>query len=402
MTYKISKLGYVVPEFPSQTHIFFWREITALRSFNVDVQIISTKPGDLNKIKHDFARNAKEECHYVFPPSIFGLLKFFTSPRWLMKCIKYSLSLNSSLKEKLRTIAIIPSAADTLHFCKKNNISHIHGHSCANVAHMLAMVSLDKSIKYSLTLHGGLKTYGTCHKEKMANATFISTVTKPLQLEIIQEVGIPADKIPVIWMGVDLKKFNHKTYSKTTSEPLRLITVARLDQGKGHHYSLEALAHLRDEGHIFTYDIIGGGNYESQIIKKIATLNLEKHVKIHGSLSENQVKELLSQSDIFLLTSAGVFEAAPVSVMEAMAIGLPVICSKIGGTPDMVTEGYDGYLTEQRNVEDIYKAIMIFFNNIELCEIMGRQAHKTASEKFSHLIQAKKLLDAIKSSHINY
>ncbi len=391
----VTKIGYLVPEFPAQTHIFFWREISALRELGAEVQILSTRPGDLSQVKHAFAKPGKEQCHYTFPPSVKACVYLLKKPAWLFKAMGYALSLKANLKEKVRTLAMIPSAAEILIHAESKGISHVHGHSCANVGHVLAMAALSGRMSFSLTLHGDLVAYGTCHKEKMAPAAFVSAVTRPLQQQIHQQVGLPVQDIPVIWMGVDLNKFKLKQYPSDTSAPLRFISVTRLDPGKGHCFALEALAKAKAEGIAFHYDIIGGGWYEDEIRSTISKLGLDNEVTIRGSLSEDDVLSLLEGADVLLLTSAALFEAAPVCVMEAMAIGVPAICSIIGGTPDMIVDGVDGFLTEQKNVDQIFDSIKRFAEDRSLCESMGKAARKSAEAKFSHITQAQNLLNEI-------
>ena len=387
-------IGYLVPEFPSQTHVFFWREINAMRQLGRSVHIFSTRHNHISKVKHSFAIQAAQECCYTFPPGLGAYLFVFMNLIWTFRAIGYALALDAPLKEKLKTIALIPSTAILVKHAKIHQIEHIHGHSCASVAHMLAMAERSKVLTYSLTLHGKLGVYGTCHKEKMANATFVSAVTRVNQKQV-QAIGFPLERIPVIWMGVDLNAFTIRDYKNDDGAPLRLISVARLDKGKGHRFALEALARLNQSGVDFHYDIIGSGDYEPEIRDCIASLNLNERVTLHGTMGEEQVRERLRDANALLLTSVSDFEAAPVCVMEAMASGVPAICSIVGGTPDMIDDGVDGFLVEQKNVDQIHDCIVRFANDRSLCERMGRAARMSAEGKFCHIKQAEKIVAAI-------
>src|SRR5690606_2420564 len=122
---------------------------------------------------------------------------------------------------------------------------------------------------------------------------------------------------------------------------------------------------------------------------------LEKKVTLTGTLDEDSVLKMLRKSDVLMLTSFGSFEAAPVCVMEAMALGKPTITSIIGGTRDMVTNEVDGFLVEQRNVDQIEAALMSFVTDRNLVTKCGLATSQKATRDFNSLVQAKELLAEI-------
>lgn len=387
------KIGYVVPEFPSQTHIFFWREIQALRSLGSEVNIISTRRADLSAVEHDFAKPASYETYYLHPPKFSYLVYAFLNIVWFFSAFKYAITM-PGFKNKLLNMYFILLAAGLRLYAKRNELAHIHGHSCAHVAHILAMASLKGGPSYSLTLHGGLSTYGDNHWQKFVNAKFVSTVTKPLQADVMALMSWDDFRIPVISMGVNINRFKGIPRIIDESQPLRLISVARLALGKGHKYTLQALAKLKNkQGLSWRYCIVGNGPDESEIKKMAVDLGISNWVDFKGSLGESAVIDQLEQSDILMLTSVGTFEAAPVCVMEAMASGIPTITSIIGGTKDMITHGVDGFLVQQESVNEIYDALLQVFNQRDLVNTMGANARKSALEQFDYNVLAQRLLN---------
>jgi glycosyltransferase involved in cell wall biosynthesis len=394
----MKKIGYLVPEFPGQTHIFFWREIQALKTMGVQVVLISTRRSNLRLVKHSFAIPASRETHYVFPPKIINVLKtFLINFSWLLKTINYIIKLKeATINEKIKYVGMIPSAADLLYFCIKKKISHVHCHSCGNAAHLLSMVNLSKMVNYSLTLHGDLSVYGKDHFDKMNRAKFIAAVTKPLQEQIAKQVGIEIEKLPIIWMGVDTNRFKLSICKrKKNGSPLRLFTVARLNPAKGHIFALKAIKMLVEKGLKLQYVIAGEGDYRTELEKFVCDLELEKTVRLIGSIDEDAVISEMDKADIVLLTSIGPGEAAPVCIMEAMASGNPVISSIIGGTPDMINHGVDGFLVPQRDEKNIMETIERLAEDTNLRLTIGHAARKTAELRFNHIMQAKKLLKSI-------
>ena len=252
-------------------------------------------------------------------------------------------------------------------------------------------------LNYSLTLHGDLPVYGTDHPAKMQRARFVSTVTRPLQKSLESEIGKDRP-YPLIWMGVDTKLFRPKPdrQPRVPSDPLRILTVARLNAAKGHIYCLRAIAKLREDGIDIHYQIAGEGAARRDIEAEIGKLGLGDHVTLLGSVSEQTVLSLLHETHVVALTSIGLGEAAPVAVMEAMACGVPCIVSVIGGAPDMIDTGRNGILVPQKDVAAIADAMERIATEPGLLDAMSLQARKTAEQTFDHRHNALKLYAAIK------
>ena len=119
-------------------------------------------------------------------------------------------------------------------------------------------------------------------------------------------------------------------------------------------------------------------------------------MRLLGSISEDQVVETLRGGDVFVLPSVGVGEAAPVSVMEAMACGLPVVCSIIGGTPDMLTDGREGYLIEQGDEAALSEAFSALAGDAPKRAAMGARARERAETQFDYRVQAGRLLEWVR------
>jgi glycosyltransferase involved in cell wall biosynthesis len=221
-------------------------------------------------------------------------------------------------------------------------------------------------------------------------------VTEALQRQVVEKLGLSADFLPVIRMGVDTDRF--KPSEAALENPrIRAVTVARLNRAKGHAIALAALAKLRDLGVYVEYHIAGAGPEQANLQERIRALDLQDRVHLLGSLSEDAVLQLLKDSDVFLLPSFGLGEAAPVSVMEAMACGLPVISTRIGGTTEMIREGQDGLLIAQESSEEIASALGALVSEKELRRRLGAAARDTAVERFDYRKSAALFYERIKA-----
>ncbi|WP_405404627.1 glycosyltransferase [Paracoccus sp. Ld10] len=297
----------------------------------------------------------------------------------------------TSIAGRLRLLALIPSAADLVQDAQDNDVSHLHIHSCANAAHLGALAAILGGLTYSLTLHGDLPVYGTDHAAKMARASFVAAVTRPLAQQIA-DVS-PTTPNPVIWMGVDCTRFAPS--DRPAGGQFIVATVARLNHMKGHRFFLQAMAQLREQGIIITYRIAGDGPERDAITAEIDRLKLQDQVQLLGSLDESRVLALLQEVDALALSSFGQGEAAPVTVMEAMACGLPVICSRIGGTGDMIRDGVDGFLIPQEDVDAIADRLSRLQSNAKFADMVGKAARQTALASFDCRRNARLLLSQI-------
>jgi glycosyltransferase involved in cell wall biosynthesis len=156
------------------------------------------------------------------------------------------------------------------------------------------------------------------------------------------------------------------------------ISIANLVPYKDYFSVLHAVKKLKDEGCRFYYVILGDGPMRREIEACIDEYNLSNYVAIFGNI-EN-VHEYLRAADIFIHSSKG--EGCSNAILEAMAAGLPVIASRTGGTPEIVSEE-NGLLFEYKNVTEIRKYLLFCIENRDRCSEFGDKSIATIKERFS-------------------
>lgn len=388
--------GVLIPEFPSQTHAFFWREIQAWRQAGVNVQILSTRRPPPDACRHEWAQEARQQTTYFFPPRRGIASRIAFNPIAAARAAAYVARLHESrLRHRIKLLGLIPSAADLRRHCSSHGIRHIHCHSFANAAHLCALARIFGGPAYSLTLHGDLPVYGVDHKSKLARCLAVTTAG-PHLIEPVAALGFPRERILSNPMGVDTQRFTPAQNRSAISGELAVITVARLNRNKGHHFALAAMRRLFDAGLDVKYTIVGEGPYRPQVEQQVRELRLEERVSLLGERGEAEVLELLRQHDAFVLSSVGLGEAAPVSVMEAMSCGLPVVASSIGSTPAMIRDGESGFLTAQEDVAAIELALKRLATDIVLRRQIAAAARRTAVEQFDARSSSLRLLEHLR------
>lgn len=187
------------------------------------------------------------------------------------------------------------------------------------------------------------------------------------------------EKIWHIANGVDIERFKEikrNTYSKA------LIYVGRMEKYKGLAFLLKTFLKIQkffpDSQLIF----VGKGPYKKDLISMVNNSGLQKSVKFYQDLPENRLLDIYFSSRIFVLPSQ--FEAVPIALIEAMASGLPVIATSVGGIPEIIQSGRNGFLLNYPPDEKLlFDYLFHLLSNDEYCQKIGDEARKYVFSNFS-------------------
>ena len=200
----------------------------------------------------------------------------------------------------------------------------------------------------------------------------------------LQKMGCPREKIAVSRMGVDMTRFSPRPV-KAPATPLEIISVARLTEKKGLHVAIEACRQLKELGVAFRYRILGIGPWERRLRTLIEQYQLEDVVEMPGFKPSHEVKAMLDDADVFLLPSVtgadGDMEGIPVALMEAMAVGIPVVSTLHSGIPELVEADKSGWLVPENDARALAQRLAAFsqLDTDELAPVVKR-----AREKVEH------------------
>lgn len=188
---------------------------------------------------------------------------------------------------------------------------------------------------------------------------------------LLQKWGADIERVKVHRMGVDLNRFVYKKRSIPEAGTIQILTVGRLVEQKGIEYAIKAMAILKKiESRKFNLVVIGGGELEIPLKQLVLDLDLQNEIEFKGPRSQADITEALHKAHLFLLPSVtasnGFKEGIPVAIMEAMAMGLPVISTYHSGIPELITNEISGLLVEEKNEKEIASQIKKITNNSEL------------------------------------
>ena len=215
------------------------------------------------------------------------------------------------------------------------------------------------------------------------------------------ELGCDPARIAVHHVGIDCSRneFRARRLEPRSNAPVRLISVGRLVEKKGHKYALQALARLRKERPDLSIklDIVGDGALLDDLKKEASDLQVEGIVTFHGGLSHSRTLTLLDEASIFVLPSVtaedGDMEGIPVSLMEAMARGLVVISTFHSGIPELVENGVNGFLVPERDVAALADAIEQSVKNAPRWPDLLRAGRETVEAEFDRRKLGDRLIE---------
>jgi glycosyltransferase involved in cell wall biosynthesis len=262
--------------------------------------------------------------------------------------------------------------ADVMH--AHNVKAHLHGVLAARLAGVPVSVS---------TKHG--RNFPTTSLSRAANRLACGLCSDLVGVSndcaaIWRDVeSADAAKVSVIINGIDLTAFPHSPGKG--DEPARAVSVARLSAVKDPLTLLEATRRVVDRQPGFRLDLVGDGPLRSDVEASIARLRLGDAVRVHGNVDD--VGATLRGASFFVLASTS--EGVSLTLLEAMATGLPVVATRVGGTPEVVSHGETGLLVPPRAPEQLAEAMLWLLRRPDVRRRMGSESRRRVEDRFNLL-----------------
>lgn len=296
--------------------------------------------------------------------------------RYKQKYVKHFVLLNKYL-----------GIQDSLKFLSSYNqllqikTDRVHAHFASNAALKGYLFSQFINVKFSCTGHGSeLLLYPEPYlPELIRNSRPFITISKYNQKLLSEHYQISQDIIKINYCGVDTEYF--KRSGVPYPDEFTIVSVTALREIKGVQYLIEAGKLLKTQIDNFKCLIIGSGEEYANLMRLINHYKLEKTVQLLGAVESDKIRNYLLKATVFVLPSLS--EGIPISVMEAMAMELPVIATNITGLPEIIDDGVNGYLVPPKNTRALADKIFYLYNNPEKQISLGKAALKTIKEKFN-------------------
>jgi colanic acid/amylovoran biosynthesis glycosyltransferase len=219
------------------------------------------------------------------------------------------------------------------------------------------------------------RKHGTGMYRKLFETADAVTVNSEFTRGRVTRLGCPANKIHLLPMGLNLAEFPFRERTRQGNEPVRLITVARLVEIKGHEFVLRAMARLREKHVQISYGIVGDGPLRKKLESLVNELGLQDVVTLHGALDGAFIKDLMASAHLAVLASVNIegdAEGQGLFLQEAQACGLPVVATQHGALPEGLVSDKSGLLVPERDVEALTARLEFLVAHPEAWPELGR------------------------------
>jgi colanic acid/amylovoran biosynthesis glycosyltransferase len=238
------------------------------------------------------------------------------------------------------------------------------------------------------------KQFGNAYYTRLFSSSEMFTGNSKYIINKMIDTGCPIGQIVKIPMCLNTSQFLYREHLPST-DTLRILTVGRFVEKKGHQYAIRAVALLKKTGVKFVYHLIGEGPLLDDSKALAKELNIYDDLIFHGAMMQNEVIKHYQQADVFLLPSVtaadGDTEGQGLVLQEAQAIGLPVIATLHNGFPDSIIDGTTGFLVRERDANALFEKLMLLAGDGELRNKMGRLGRTFVESHFDARIIGKEL-----------
>lgn len=378
------EVAYLFERFPSFGQTFCYREVAELERQGANVQVYSLRH-PVGEPKQDWSAQLVDRVHYLPEEK----------------------TLVPEIDEKLRAGLVPPHAAEAIRNWRRQHdflrlyqavyvglrlreagLNHVHAHFAGMASRTAYWIEQFFGIRYSFTAHANdifaPRDFVVSLARLIEKAAAIVTVSDFSAAVLREQFPRSVARIHRIYNGVDLSRFHPADFGSGIPA---IISIGRLIEKKGFEDLIAACGLLQSGGRRFRCEIIGEGPLESKLRDQIANAGLTEEVKLLGPETQTQIALRLAHATIFVLPciheQGGGMDNLPTVIMEAMAAGLPVISTPVGGVPEMVENGTNGFLVPEHDPAAISSAIEYLISNPEQARRLGDRGREIARDKFS-------------------
>jgi len=405
------RLAVFTTRYPARGATFFRRDMSALRSAGIEVDVFPIYPLDARLWRSGLdilGKDAipRDRVHHV---GIGESLRHAWPwpPRKLGTFMRDAVAASASAAR----FGIVPLAKTAYVFSKAwswaarhaDAYDHVlaywgnYAGTCAYLFHRL----VNRPIPFSIWLHAATDLYRrqVYLREKLLYADNIITCCEFNRHYIRNLYPDVADlmsgKIHVCYHGLDLANF---PYVPEQRPARRIIGVGRLAKHKGFDYLLRATHVLRCRGVAVEVELVGDGPESTALQALAGELGIADRVHLRGWLNFSEVRAAMSRATILVHPSDGLGDGLPNVIREAMAVGTPVIASRVAGIPEALEDGRCGTLVPPKDVSALADAIETLLGNEVLRRTYAARARRRTQELFDLAQNGARLAERLRST----
>ena len=278
------------------------------------------------------------------------------------------------------------------------NIQHLHIHFAHTPTSVGMYGAMMAGIRYSFMGHANdLFQRAALLKEKVERSAFSACISHHNK-RWLSERGCDESKLHIVRCAIDTGQYSFR-FLERSEGPLNIVSVARLVEKKGIIYLIEALDELRRGGVEFRCRIVGDGPLYEELAHAVSSRGLEEEVELTGSLQQEEIQDMLREAHVFVLPcivdSQGDQDGIPVALMEAMALGVPVISTPVSGIPELIESESSGLLVQPKDSLGLAEAIARMDRDDQLRAHLAEGARSKIESEFDLSHNVEKLYQLI-------
>jgi glycosyltransferase involved in cell wall biosynthesis len=388
------QVAYVFERFPSFGQTFCYREVAELERQGMKVQVYSIRR-PVNESEQNWDKQIVDGVHYL------------PEEKALVAEVDSALRKNAVSSEVRDAVQQWGRQSDFLRLyqaiyiglrMQQAGLRHLHAHFAGMAARTAYWVGQFFGLPYSFTAHANdifaPRDFVVSLPKLIDAAAAVVTVSEYSARDLKTRFPAGAAKVRRVYNGVNVSRFHPPDPGSGIPA---IVSIGRLIEKKGFADLISACALLTSRRRGFNCEIIGEGPLEEALRAQIASADLKACVRLVGPQTQAQIALRLSHATIFVLPCTreadGGMDNLPTVIMEAMAAGLPVISTSLGGIPEMVEHGVNGELVPERDPAAICAAMERLISDPERARRLGDRGRQIAQEKFSIETSARALIE---------
>lgn len=401
------RIAYLVNTYPVPSATFIRRELRQVESQTGPVARYTLRRWAAPLVDPDDVEES-QRTRAVLELGAFGLGKALAKtaasrPGRFVAAWKQAVNLGrrgaSSGQGVLKHLIYLAEACVLLDWHREARTDHVHAHFGTNSTTVALLCRTLGGPPFSFTTHGPEefdKPVALGLDAKVEGAAFAVAISEYGRSQLSRWAAYDQwPKLKVVHCGLD-PLFLAADPVPITEAP-RLVCVARLAEQKGLPILIKAAAKLKAEGVTFDIALVGGGELKAEVESLIDRLGLVNSVRLLGWKSNAEVRDLILQSRALVLPSFA--EGLPVVLMEALALGRPVVSTWVAGIPELIHPGENGWLVPPSSVDALVAALReVLETPVARLEAMGRNGAARAAERHDARVEAGKLVALIRES----
>jgi colanic acid/amylovoran biosynthesis glycosyltransferase len=369
----VARIAYLMSHYPAISHAFVLREVEHLRATGLDVATLSIHRAAADDLLSAADRAAAATTTSILPTDARELVTahfvaLARAPHRYLSTLALALRTGTpGLRDRLWHLFYFAEAMILLRHCRRAGIVHLHAQfadSATDVAMLVTHYRRGERVDgrectWSLAVHGSVEFYNVDRyalTDKIHDARFavgISDFGRSQLMRLSDSSRWP--QIHVVRCGVDVTAYEPPSERSRSATAAQVLFVGRLLHGKGLSLLFEAVAELRRRELDVTVAVVGDGPARAEIEAAVRGLGLSERVSLLGSVGQDDLLARYAAADIFCLPSFA--EGIPVVAMEAMAMELPVVTTRIMGIPELIEDGSHGVLVPPGRVDALTDAL---------------------------------------------